>query len=414
MITLFERLLIDKVSSLKSRKILVAFSGGKDSSALLDCLWKYKNKLGFEINAAHINHGIRKDEALRDELFCRQFCYDREIMFFSRRVESVKFAKESKISLEDAARKLRYDALFEIADKIDSDYIFTAHHFNDKMETFFIKLFQGTSLLNLSGFDFEPTKIYRPMLDIKREIIEEYIMKYKLDYVDDSTNFNKDYLRNWIRHDLLKNINFKSHDLFKNIDSLQKESEELKQYLNDKVSGIKIINEFENVIAFDKYEFKKLHIIEQKFLLSELFKTLFRLEKKHINMVLEIANSNVSKRIFLPKGYIFEISYNKIRIFLKTVLNNFCYSDDSENIEINLKNLKKCLKIYNNTGKLKIRFRKKGDVYKGKKLKDIFIDKKIDLFIRDISLVVENEDEIIWVENISESNENIKVLYGDI
>lgn len=153
--------------------------------------------------------------------------------------------------------------------------------------------------------------------------------------------------------------------------------------------------------------------MEKKYLISEVFKNLFRLEKKHVLEALKITNLNNSKRISLPNEYIFEVSYNTIRIFLKTVLNNFNRYCDSKYGEVVLEDLKKKLIISNNNEKLKIRFRKKGDIFKNKKLKDIFIDKKIDLFIRDISLVVENENEIIWVENVSKNCENFQVIYGD-
>ncbi len=413
MITSFETLLIDNVKDLNVSKVLVAFSGGIDSTTLLNCLNEFRHEIKFEIFAVHINHGIRGKKADSDENFCKNFCERNKIPFLSKKVNALEYAAKHKLSLEDSARKLRYRELLKISEDIDADLIFTAHHLDDKIETFFVKLFQGTSLFNLSGFNFYSEKLFRPMLDIKKEYIYEYAKSKSLNFVEDETNSDTNYLRNWIRHKILKNTDFKTHDFFKNISELQKESEELQNYFHYRLKNVEIKEEFKNVKKIDKKVFLKLHDIEKKYILSEFFKNFFRLEKKHLAEALNTIKSDVSKRISMPNNYIFEVSYNTIRIFSKNVLDNFCHCRDSEGFEINFKNLNKKLVVTNNKNALKIRLRQKGDIFKNKKLKDIFIDKKIDLFIRDISLVVENENEIIWVENISDNNDDIKVIYGE-
>ena len=128
-----------------AKKILIALSGGADSVFALHFFYKYKKKFNIEIIAAHINHNLRGSESDKDENFCKNICKKLNISFYSASVDVKQFAKTKKLSIEEAARVLRYNKLEQIAEETKSDVIVTAHNINDNTETVY-------PLVNLSFF----------------------------------------------------------------------------------------------------------------------------------------------------------------------------------------------------------------------------------------------------------------------
>lgn len=410
MITLFEKQIIDYFTNKRLAKVLVAFSGGSDSTALLDCLVRHQEMFSFSILACHINHGIRGKDANMDAEFCKTYCFDNNIEFHLKQVNVPAYADAYGESIEAAARKLRYQELFTIAEESNIDSIVTAHHLDDRAETFFIKLFQGGSILNSAGFSYKPDQLLRPLLGIRKISIKEYLKKYSLRHVEDKTNSSFDYLRNWIRHTILKQINKRNEYFINNIINFQNEAEDFRNYIEQKTSLVLIDSDDLISSKVIKNDFISLHIVEQKFILSKLLSCRFRLEKKHLDEVLKIIHSKNSKRISLPDSTIIEISYKYIRCFNSLMIKNFKFHCTNEQeLFINHLNKKVLINGFSAKDILIVRNRKNGDRFKNKKLKDIFIDKKTELFIRDTSIVLENNGEIVWVENISKNNENIKV-----
>lgn len=184
----------------------VAFSGGADSTALLDIL----HKEGYRVAAIHVNHMIRGTEADSDEEFCRSFCEKRGIPFFCHRIDVPAEAKKSGEGLEEAARRLRYAAIEETASKERITKVATAHHADDNAETVIFNIVRGSG--TKGGCGIPPIRgIYvRPLIDITRDEVIAYCHENSLDYVTDSTNLSTDYTRNYIRHEImpkLKEIN---------------------------------------------------------------------------------------------------------------------------------------------------------------------------------------------------------------
>lgn len=407
MAILFEKKLLKYLEKFRDKKIVVAFSGGADSTALLYFL----HNNGFNIVAAHINHSIRGENADRDESFCLEFCKKYNIDLVVKKVDAKSLVTAYGLSIEEAARKLRYEKLFEILDNLGCDYIFTAHHIDDLVETFFVKVFQGAAIYNLKGFDFNRDILIRPLLNMDKEEILIFLKKHNLDYVEDETNFCSDYLRNFVRLNIIPQIKNYNKKFTQNIVRLQEESKELKDYLFEKLNLLK----FEDngyFMSLNREYFECLPNFEKKFVLSELFKIFFRVEKKHIDLAMKlIRDSKHSNRIILPKDYIFEKSYVKLSFFQKDLIESFevCKKDGVTDIAI--EKLGKKIHFLNSMvdKKLIVRNRRKGDKIKGKKLKDIFIDKKIDLFIRDTAIVVDDSSEIVFVEGIKD-HKDIKVI----
>ena len=198
----------------KNSPILVGFSGGADSSALLLMLKSYSEQSGAKIYAAHLNHGIRGEEANRDERFCREFAQSLDIEFFSLNLDIPKLAKESGESIESAARRARYNFFNTIMIEKSIPILATAHNADDNLETMIFNLSRGTGLSGLCGIpNSRPTDcgvVIRPILTMEKKDIIAFCNKHKINYVTDSTNADNDYTRNKIRNQiipLLKEIN---------------------------------------------------------------------------------------------------------------------------------------------------------------------------------------------------------------
>jgi len=188
-------------------RFLVAFSGGADSSVLLDFVCRYAAERGevehgVSIRAAHFNHHLRGDEARRDAEFCRIICNRRGIEFALGEGDTISHAKEKGLSLEGAARELRYEFLTKEAAK-DGSLILTAHHSDDNLETMLQNIIRGSGLKGACGIPPRRDNIARPLLCCTRAEILDYCKDNKLSFITDSTNFNDDCSRNIIRHKIL-------------------------------------------------------------------------------------------------------------------------------------------------------------------------------------------------------------------
>lgn len=194
--------------------ILVGLSGGADSSALLLMLKAYSEQSGAKIYAAHLNHGIRGEEADRDEQFCKEFAGSLNIEFFSIKLDIPAIAKESGESIESAARRERYVFFNKIMLERSIPILATAHNADDNLETVIFNLTRGAGLSGLCGIpDSRPTEngiVIRPILSMEKRDILAFCEKNKINYVTDSTNADNEYTRNKIRNQvipLLKEIN---------------------------------------------------------------------------------------------------------------------------------------------------------------------------------------------------------------
>lgn len=403
----FEEELKRTTLSFLKKRILVAFSGGIDSCVLV--FWLFKN--GFDVVACHVNHSIRGFSAENDEIFCRDFCLANGIKFVSKKVDVPSFVRAKGISLEEGARFLRYKVIEEVLKSEKCDVIFTAHHLDDLMETFFIKVFQGAAIYNLKGFSNDKF-IFRPMLYINKRDIKYYADENKIPHVEDETNSCEDYLRNWVRSKIIPEIENYNKSFLKNILNLQKQSYQLKKYLESKALNGIFLKRYLHYEA-DLSRIKNLEPFEKRFVLSDFLHSYLRIESIHIDGCLKVIESQRnSLRINLPKGFVFEKSYEKLFFYEKKFLKHFqiVKKEGDSQLEIGILGKKIFFNKELESKKLLVRNRRAGDRFKGKKLKDIFIDKKIELFIRDVSVLVEDEGDIIWVEHLS-LDDKIRVEY---
>lgn len=180
-------------------RIVVTLSGGGDSVALLRIL----HTLGYTCEAAHCNFHLRGDESDRDERFVGKLCEKMKIPLHKVDFETAKYAAENKVSIEMAARELRYQWFAEIKKKTKADVIAVAHHRDDSVETILLNLIRGTGLNGLLGIHPKNGDIVRPLLCVGREEIMDYLQDIGQEYVTDSTNLQDEYTRNKIRLNLI-------------------------------------------------------------------------------------------------------------------------------------------------------------------------------------------------------------------
>ncbi|MBR4760133.1 MAG: tRNA lysidine(34) synthetase TilS [Lachnospiraceae bacterium] len=184
-------------------KCLLAVSGGADSVCLLHLLKGYAKDRRILLLVFHYNHHLRGDAADRDEAFVRSLCESHDLPFYAAGGDVKAFAQENGMGIEEAARHLRYEALYRVADQVGADKIALAHHKNDQAETVLFHLCRGTGLAGLAGMKAQNGRLIRPLLSLSREEIEEYLGFLGQDYMTDETNADTDYTRNLIRAKVL-------------------------------------------------------------------------------------------------------------------------------------------------------------------------------------------------------------------
>ncbi|MBQ3923853.1 MAG: tRNA lysidine(34) synthetase TilS [Spirochaetales bacterium] len=187
---------------IRDKSILIAVSGGRDSMTLLHCLYSIKDKFHLSLSAAYINHHIR-DDSDDEEAFVTKTVSAFENVPLYKHIIDRSYWLDHTQAVEETARRIRYDFFRRTAAEQNIDYIATAHHFDDRIETFFINLLRGGGVETLVSIPAVSSNIIRPLLNISRSEIDCYIRDNNIPYIDDSTNSGDAYLRNRIRHHLV-------------------------------------------------------------------------------------------------------------------------------------------------------------------------------------------------------------------
>lgn len=202
----------------KGDVIACAVSGGSDSMALLYCLNTLKDIYGFTLLCANVEHGIRGKESVSDTEFVKNFCEAKGIPFITESVDAAGFAKQSRCNLEQAARELRYGFFYRLIEEKICRKVFTAHNKKDNIETIMLNMLRGSGSKGVYGMDLDNGKgIIRPMLYTGKEEILNYIQKNDIRYVNDSTNFDSSYSRNYLRNVILPLLEDKFSGFYDNI-----------------------------------------------------------------------------------------------------------------------------------------------------------------------------------------------------
>lgn len=210
--------------------VLIALSGGADSVALLHFACALGKKKQFKVCACHVNHNLRPT-AKRDENLVIKLCKELGVPLIVKKVAVKSLAKKEKLSLEHAARKLRYKALQETAKEFKAKVIAFAHHADDNIETFFLNILRGTQLKGLGGIPatrpFGDIKIIRPFLCLSKQEILDYAAYHNLPFENDETNLDDIYTRNFIRLKLLPMLEEKQPQIRQHILNLCAQVQEI-------------------------------------------------------------------------------------------------------------------------------------------------------------------------------------------
>lgn len=252
----FQNHLQNNFPFLKEKKLLLATSGGIDSMVLVHLL----HQLKYDFAVAHCNFQLRGEESDGDEAFVTSFCNERQIEVFFQKFDTTKFAEDYKLSIQLAARKLRYGWFYELIDNEHFDYILTAHHLDDSLETFLINLSRGTGLDGLTGIPNQNDRIIRPLLPFSRLDIELYANANAVRWREDSSNASDKYLRNKLRHDVvpvLKELHPNLLTSFENTLEHLKQAQSLVEDASKLVYKI-VVKEEKNLLKFQLQELLKL------------------------------------------------------------------------------------------------------------------------------------------------------------
>ncbi|MDZ7848623.1 MAG: tRNA lysidine(34) synthetase TilS [Owenweeksia sp.] len=177
----------------------MACSGGIDSMVLTHCL----QVAGYRPALAHCNFKLRKEDADADAAFVKKYAHQNKLAYYSRQFNTTEYAKTKGISIQMAARELRYDFFEELMEREKLDYLLTAHHADDAFETILINLGRGSSLLSLAGINPAKAKILRPLWLLSKDEIIRFALTEKIKWREDLSNQSQDYQRNYIRHQVL-------------------------------------------------------------------------------------------------------------------------------------------------------------------------------------------------------------------
>ena len=183
----------------KGDSVLVGFSGGPDSTCLLQVLHELREKYQIDVHALYVNHNLRPEETPFEIDFCRRTCEGLGIDLIIRSVDVLSWCKERRMNKQEAARELRYQAFQEVAREINANKIALAHNADDQAETLFMRIARGAGPAGLSGIPVKRGNIIRPLLEIERKEIEEFLSLRNIIPVIDSSNLKQDYFRNMVR-----------------------------------------------------------------------------------------------------------------------------------------------------------------------------------------------------------------------
>jgi len=429
-------------------RVIAGVSGGADSVCLFLMLLELRKKIGFDLIAVHVHHGLRGEAADQDQQFVETLCEQHRIPLEIFRVNLESIAKKRKQSLEEAGRMVRREAFDSVCKKYGGNKIALAHHQNDNAETLLWNLSRGTGLDGLGGIRPVNGKFIRPLLCMNRKEIEEYLAKRKQSYCIDETNAGTDYTRNKLRHLVLPILEEQVNSAaVRHMNETMEQIWELQEYMQEQVEAAyqECVQEHFEKACWIQIQQKSFEIFPELIKKMVIRKGMEQvggkkrnLSHKHVDVMMELMNKQVGRTLNLPYEMHAKRNYEGIRLekrrtYLsgeekKARIIQECMAElnipgetilADRNLKLRCKILEKPKnlsikdipqKIYTKwfdygiiKSSLYIRTRQAGDTIvideKGhqKKLKNWFVDEKISKEVRDSQLLLAENNEILWV-----------------
>ncbi|MFV9482582.1 tRNA lysidine(34) synthetase TilS [Christiangramia sp. ASW11-125] len=424
----FKKIIKEEYPFLCTNKLLIAVSGGVDSIVLAHLCKMSK----MEFSIAHCNFNLRGEESDADEAFVKELAEKMEVPFFTQSFNTLKFAENAGISIQMAARELRYNWFEELSNSMEFDYTLTAHHANDNLETFLINLIRGTGPEGLQGIKDKHHQLIRPLIKFSRSEIEEFANSKSLKWREDSSNASDKYMRNRIRHHMVPLMQELNPQLLETFAKTQQHLNESMELVEDYMSLLypKIISRDVFGYALDIAFLKK--VPNSKQVLYQLLKSFgftewndvhdlmdaqtgkmvlsdtHRLIKDRTRLLLtEIQDETINKEYQLEKGEEFVMIPDFGTLHL-TEVDKFDKSA-TNSIFVPIRKLK---------FPLLIRKWKEGDFFvpfgmKGKKkLSDYFKDEKFSLPQKEQTWLLFSGEDLVWIINQRADN-RFSVEKGD-
>ena len=282
---------------LKNSNIALALSGGRDSMALAYAL----KAQGTPFFAVNFEHGIRGAKSKEDSKFVADWCEENGIECLSISFDTVAYAKEKGLTVEQGARELRYYHLNKLVEEGKCHIVALAHHNDDQAETMLMRIFRGTGVRGLKGMSEVSGCFVRPLINYTREDIDAYVKENNIPYVEDETNSDDTYTRNYIRKEL-KELTKRFPALGEAMARLSRNATEIDEYLLSQVGEVDIVDG-ECKMAVD--EFKNTAIAKRKILvIFEKLGVRQDIEERHYPLIFDLANAENGKHLDLPHGIV--------------------------------------------------------------------------------------------------------------
>ncbi|REH00923.1 tRNA lysidine(34) synthetase TilS [Flavobacterium aquicola] len=408
-----------EIPFLNQKKLLLAVSGGLDSMVLLHLFQELK----FDIAIAHCNFQLRGVESFGDQKFIQEYADANAVPIYVTQFDTEAFAKDYKLSTQVAARVLRYNWFYELLENENFDYILTAHHADDNLETFLINFTRGTGLEGLTGIPVQNDKIIRPLLFLTRNEIDNYAKEHDIRWREDSSNASDKYVRNKIRHHLipiLKELNPNFISSFLKTESYLQQSQSM---VEDAASMVyqQVAHEEEDQIHFDLKKLMQLPNYQ-----SYLYQWLKEYGFTAWDDIYDLVDGQSGKQVFATdyrllkdRDFIIVCPVKQIEIS-----EEFYITENQTEVNVPLKlSISKAddILIDSNTVifvdadqlvyPLVLRKWKTGDVFiplgmggKSKKVSKLFKDEKLSLIEKENIWILCSGEQIVWVVGIRADN----------
>jgi tRNA(Ile)-lysidine synthase len=310
------------------QKILAAVSGGADSVCLLEILFGLQQELEISLHAAHLNHQLREEEADGDALYVAELAEKLKIPFTIGKRDVAAYQLKNKLSLEEAAREVRYGFLYEVMRETGSACVAAGHTMDDQAETILMHILRGTGIRGLRGLQPEQNlkisggnlTVIRPLLEVKRSETEDFCKRIGLFPRIDSSNESYSMLRNRVRHELLPLLTQYNPSVCDSLLRISSVAVDDLIYLDTvtEQNWHKIVKRSGNTLIIDKNQFLDLHNSLKRnllrFAVENLAGTLKDIETRHIEEIMQVLNKPAGRSVNLPYGLVFYIDYDRFLI----------------------------------------------------------------------------------------------------